>query len=102
LGGFAQGVTELGGFKLRGRIPQNFERPLAAKLCVRPPEVLEVQERARGPLSPCQVCWGSDFPASGATKNVVFFCLFVCQFVTLPWLRLPLQSLLGGASVAAA
>jgi len=30
LDGFAQGVTELGAFKLRGRVPQNFERPLAA------------------------------------------------------------------------
>ena len=24
------------------------------------PNVLEVKERARGPLSPCQVCWGSN------------------------------------------
>jgi len=28
---------------------------------VRPKKVLEVQERARGPLSQCQVRWGSDF-----------------------------------------
>jgi len=45
-----------GGFKLTGSAyPPNFQRPLAAKLCVRLPKVLKVQERARGPLSPCQV-----------------------------------------------
>ena len=44
------------------------------KLCVRQPNVLEVKERARGPLSPCQVWWGSDFE---------FFCLSVCLFVCL-------------------
>jgi len=32
-----------------------FSVPPAAKLCVRPPNVLKVQECARGPLSPCQV-----------------------------------------------
>jgi len=37
-----------------GWVSPNFQRSLAAKLCIRPPKVLEVQERARGPLSPCQ------------------------------------------------
>jgi len=41
--------------------PRNFQRPLTAKLCVRPPNVFEVKERARGPLLPCQVWWGLDF-----------------------------------------
>jgi len=51
-----------GGFKLRGvGFPPNFQRPLAAKLCVRPRNVFEVKERARGPVSPCQVWCGSDF-----------------------------------------
>ena len=37
----------------------------------------KVQERARGPLSPCQ--GGARIsPAAGAAKNVEFFCLFVC------------------------
>ena len=48
--------------------------PLAAKLCVRPPNVLEVQERARGPLSPYQVWCGSDFIRRRVgEKNVEFF-----------------------------
>ena len=51
-----KGLWSYGGFKLRGSgFPPNFQRPLAAKLCIRPPNVLEVKERARGPLSPCQV-----------------------------------------------
>ena len=41
--------------------PPNFQRPLAAKLCIRRRNVFQVKERARGPLSPCQVWWGSDF-----------------------------------------
>jgi len=50
-------------------VSPKFQRPLAGKLCVRPPKVLDAQERARSPLS----------PAAGADKNVEFFvCLFVC------------------------
>ena len=42
---------ELWGFKLReSGFPPNFQRPLAAKLCVRPRNVLEAREHARGPL----------------------------------------------------
>ena len=41
------------GFHLGGRSPK-FQRPLAAKLCVRSPNVLEVQERARDRASPGQ------------------------------------------------
>jgi len=51
--------------------PRHFQRPLAAKLCIRPPKVLEAQERARGPLSPCQVWWGSE------TLSFLFVCLCV-------------------------
>jgi len=56
-----EGLWSYGGFKLRGLVSPKISVPLAAKLCVRPAKVLEVQERARGPLSPCQVWWGSDF-----------------------------------------
>jgi len=56
-----EGLWSYGGFKFRGLVTPKFSVPLAAKLCVRPPKVLEVQERARGPLSQCQVWWGSDF-----------------------------------------
>ena len=41
-------------------LSQNFQRPLARNYAS-DPKVLEVQERARGPLSPFQVWWGSDF-----------------------------------------
>ena len=57
-----KGLWSYGRFNLTGSdYPQIFSAPLAAKLCVRPPNVLEVKERARGPLSPCQVWWRSDF-----------------------------------------
>jgi len=59
-----------------GLVSPNFQRPLAAKLCVRPPNVFEVQECARGPLSPCQVWWGSDFTrCRGGQKMLRCFCL---------------------------
>jgi len=74
---------ELCGFKVdRVWLSPNYQHPLAAKLCVRPPKVLEVQERAWGPLSPCQVWWAWISPATGAAKNVEFFvCLSVCLFI---------------------
>jgi len=50
-----EGLWSYVGFKLRVSGSPNFQRPLAAKLCVRPRKVFEEQERARGPLSPCQV-----------------------------------------------
>jgi len=36
------------------------------------PNILEVQECGWGPLSPCQVWWGSDFTRGGSAKNVEF------------------------------
>jgi len=62
------------------QLPQNFKRPLAAKLCVRSPNVFEVQERARGPLSPCQVWWGSDFNRRRGSQKRWVFCLSFCLF----------------------
>ena len=58
----------------------NFQRPLATKLCIRPPKVLKVQERARGSLSPCQVWSGLDFTRRRGGQNIEFF-LFVCLSV---------------------
>ena len=50
------------GFKLRGPgFPEKFSLPPSGEAMHHTPKVLEVQERARGPLSPCQVWWGSDF-----------------------------------------
>ena len=49
-------LCSYGGFKLTGSgYPQIFSAPLAAKLCIRFPKVIKIQERARGPLSTCQV-----------------------------------------------
>jgi len=81
-----KGLQSYRGFKLGGGSgPPNFERLLAAKLCIGPRKKLEVQERAPGPLSPYQVLWGSDFThGQGGQKHLVFtVCLSVCLFVTL-------------------
>jgi len=64
------------------------------------PKVLEVQERAQCPLSPCKFGMTRISPGAGAAKKLSF--LSVCLSVTLPWLRLPPRSSLGGVSVAAA
>jgi len=47
-------LRSYGGFNLRAySFPPNFQRPLAAKLCIGPQKFLEVHERARDPLSLC-------------------------------------------------
>jgi len=70
-----EGLGSYGGFKLRGSgYRQIFRAPTSGETMRQTPKVLEMQERARGPLSPCQV-W--------VAKNVEFFCLSVCLFVTL-------------------
>jgi len=62
---------EVWGFSVEGVwLPRNFQRSLAAKLCVRSPKVLEVQQHARGPLSPFQIWLGSDFTRRRGGKNV--------------------------------
>jgi len=65
------------------RVPPNIQRPLAAKLCIGfgPPKVFEVQEHARGPLSPSQVWWDSDVTRRRGGQKRGSFCLFVCLFV---------------------
>jgi len=50
-----------GGFKLRGLVSPKYSVPPSGETMRQTPNVLEVQERARGPLSPCQVWWGWDF-----------------------------------------
>ena len=57
----------------RGLVTPKFSVPLAAKLCVRPPNVLEVQERALGPLSPYQVWCGSDFTRCWVGEKTLSF-----------------------------
>jgi len=61
--------------------PQIFSAP-SDETMRQTPKVLDVQEHARGSLSPCQVWWGSDFTRCLGGKNVEFFvCLSVCLFV---------------------
>ena len=54
-------LRSYGGFKVKEWVRPNLQRSLAAKLYVGAPTVLEVQGRARGPLSPCLIWWSSDF-----------------------------------------
>jgi len=75
------GLQSNGGLKLRGRISQEFSVPHSGETICWTLKVLEVQERARGPLSPCQVWWGLDFTHLwGGQKRWFFVCLSVC-----PW-----------------
>jgi len=86
-----KGSWSYGGFNLmRSGYPQIFSA-LAAKLCVRPSNVLEVQERARGPLSSYQVWCGSNFTRrrvgektlSFSSVRHAFLSVTLCLFVTL-------------------
>ena len=80
---FLKGLWSYRRFNLTGSdYPQIFQCPLAAKLCVRPPNVLEVKERARGPLSPCQVWWRSDFIRHRGGEKGRFFCMSVTLFLS--------------------
>jgi len=56
-----KGLQSYGRLSTGGLVSPNIQRPLAAKLRVGLPKVFEVHERARDPLSPCQVWRGSDF-----------------------------------------
>jgi len=54
-------------------LPPNFQRPLAAKLCVRPAKVLQVQEHAQGPLITMPSLVGLGFhPPPGQPKTLSF------------------------------
>jgi len=56
-----EGLWSYGGFKLRGSGYPKFSAPPSGETMRQTPKSFEVQERARGPLSPCQVWWASDF-----------------------------------------
>jgi len=51
----------MGNFSLTGSGSPKFSVPTSGETMRQTPNDLEVQERARGPLSPCQVWLGSDF-----------------------------------------
>jgi len=70
-----KGLQTYEGIKLTWTVslPTNIQHLIAAKLCIRPPKVFEVQERAWGPLSPCRVWWGLGFTRRwGGQKRWVF------------------------------
>jgi len=50
---FARGVIKLWGFKSRGMVSPKFSVTPSGETMRETPKVLEVQERARSPLSPC-------------------------------------------------
>ena len=50
-----KGLWSYGGFKLRGPVAPKFSAPPSGETMRQTPNVLEVQERAQGPLSACQV-----------------------------------------------
>jgi len=82
LDGFPQAVTELW-FKAKADgFPPNFQHPYSGETRRRTPNIFEVQERARGFLSPAQFCGARTLPATGAAKTSRF-CLCVCVYVTL-------------------
>ena len=59
-----------GGFKLRGSGSPKLSAPPSGETMRQTPNVFKVQERARGPLSPCQLWWGSYFtPHWGGQKR---------------------------------
>ena len=77
-----KGLRSYGVLSWRGLVIPKYLAPLAAKLCVRPPKVLEVQERARGPLITVPSLVGLGFhPPPGWPKTLSF--LSVCLSVTL-------------------
>ena len=79
---FLKRLWSYAGFNLRGLVTPKFSAPPSGENTRKTPKVLEVQERARGSLSPCQIWWGRILPAAGVAKNVEFFvCLSVCLSV---------------------
>jgi len=81
----SRGYGVMGVLSWQGLVIPKFSATPGGETMRQTPEVFEVQERARGPLSPCQVWWGSDFTHRRGGQNTEFFvCLsvrraFKCQ-----------------------
>jgi len=73
-----KGYGVMGILSWGGRVSTKFSAPPSGETMRQTPKVFEGQERARGPLSPCQVWWGSDFTRRGGQKSCCF-CLSVCS-----------------------
>jgi len=64
-----------------GLVSSKYSAPPSGETMRQTPNFLEVKERARGPLSPCQVWWGSDFTRRRGGQKRLVFCLSVCLSV---------------------
>jgi len=76
-------LRSYGGVNLQRWFFPNVQRSLMGIPCIGPPNVFEVQESARGPLSRCQVWLGSDFTHHRGSQKCWDFsvCLFLCLYV---------------------
>jgi len=74
---------QLWGFQVEGvGFPPNFQRTLAAKLCVKPRNVFSRWKNVLEVLYHHAKFGGARIsPAAGVAKNVEFFCVFVCLSV---------------------
>ena len=79
-----KGLWSYGGFKLWGSGFPKFSAPPSGETMRQTTKRFDVKERARGPLSPCQVWWGSDFISRRAAKNVEFFTGSIARSANLP------------------
>ena len=65
----SRGYGVMGVLSSGGLFTPKFAVPPSGDTMGQAPKDLEVQERARGPLSPCQVWWGSDFTCRGGSQK---------------------------------
>ena len=71
-----KGLWSYGGFNLTGSGYPQIYSALRGETMRQTPDVLQVQERARGPQSPYQVCCVSDFTRRRGGEKMLSF--FVC------------------------
>jgi len=64
-----KGYEVMGVLSLGSLVTPKFSAPPSGETVRQTQKVLEVQERARGPLSSCQVWWGSDFTRRRGSQN---------------------------------
>jgi len=81
----SRGYGVMGVLSWRGLVAPKSSAPDSGETMRQTPNVLEVQERAWGPLSPCKVCCGSDFTRRRGGQKRCTFCLSVGLFATLIW-----------------
>jgi len=70
-------------FNWRGLVTPTCSAPPSGETMHQSPKSFRDLEHARGPLSPCQVWWGSDFTRRRGGQNVEFFCPSLCLYVCL-------------------